>query len=137
MRCHNAGNPEEVFLQLARGEARDCSIHPQANVFRTLLGRASSHFHRVSDSEYSFMQSVAALTTRERLIARGNDWKRSWARTSAILYKNMINFRRSYSLLLYSFLLPSTEVMIFVAVVDWTPFGLTLATVTRTTALRE
>ncbi|XP_042142911.1 ABC transporter G family member 23-like [Ixodes scapularis] len=129
MRGHNASNLEEVFLQLAQGEAQDSSIHPQANVFRTLLGRASSHFHHVSDSEYSFMQSVTALTTQEHLITRGKDLKRSWARTSAILYKNMINFRRSYSLLLYSFLLPSIEVMIFVAVVGRTPFGLTLATV--------
>ena len=56
-----------------------------------------------------------------------NGWFDSYARTSALFWKNITRLRRNMPVLLFQFLLPSIEVILFCACIGQDPFNLKVA----------
>lgn len=57
----------------------------------------------------------------------GNEFQRTYSRISALFEKNIINTRRNLALLLFNFLLPSIEIILFAVSIGQDPFNLPFA----------
>ncbi|KAH7985052.1 hypothetical protein HPB52_025311 [Rhipicephalus sanguineus] len=123
MEQHNTRNLEEIFLRLAK---QDKSSLPPAPEMVTV---EDSHTDRPA-TPLSFMSS--ALEQRPRMNMK--DFGRSMKRVGAMFSKNVIKFRRSFGLLVYSMLLPAIEVSMFCAVLGKVPTGLRIAVVNEEAA---
>lgn len=138
--AHQCGS--YVFLQLAQGDVKEdtppVGHHSILSSLRQSrpgprIGQGARDVEDPEGTQYSFLQSV--LHRKGRINKK--DFGRSRARTGAIFYKNMVKFRRSFGLLVYSFLLPSVEVMIFCAIVGKVPFDLTMAVINKDTGAQK
>ncbi|KAL1467463.1 hypothetical protein MTO96_042165, partial [Rhipicephalus appendiculatus] len=121
MEQHNTRNLEEIFLRLAKQEK--ASLPPAPETIE------DSHNDRPA-TQLSFMSS--ALEQRSRMNMK--DFGRSMKRVGAMFSKNVIKFRRSFGLLVYSMLLPAIEVSMFCAVLGKVPTGLRIAVVNEEAA---
>ncbi|XP_075526822.1 ABC transporter G family member 20-like [Dermacentor variabilis] len=123
MEQHNTHNLEEIFLRLAKQDKSSLPPAPEVVAVEDSQpeGRAT---------QLSFMSS--ALEHRSALNKK--DFNRSMARVGVLFSKNVIKFRRSLSLLLYTMLLPAIEVSTFCAVIGKVPTGLRIAVVNEEAA---
>nr|XP_054924724.1 uncharacterized protein LOC126527463 [Dermacentor andersoni] len=123
MEQHNTHNLEEIFLRLAKQDKS--SLPPAPEVVAVEDSQPERHA-----TQLSFMSS--ALEQRSTLNKK--DFNRSMSRVGVLFSKNVIKFRRSLGLLLYSMLLPAIEVSTFCAVIGKVPTGLRIAVVNEEAA---
>ncbi|XP_064482498.1 ABC transporter G family member 20-like [Ornithodoros turicata] len=132
MTTHKASNLEEVFLILAKMAPSDSP--PQRHVRASLLhsvGRAfgGGEEGQGEETQYSFLASVSAHKKSAIFNVTRKDFDRSIARTRALFRKNVLKITRNPGLLLYSFLLPAIEIMLFCLVIGRVPFDMTISVV--------
>ncbi|XP_077496463.1 ABC transporter G family member 23-like [Amblyomma americanum] len=120
MEVHQTRNLEEIFLRLARQEK---SALPEV-----VIGGERSPDHE--RTQLSFMAS----TLERRPALNKKDLGRSLSRIGVMFSKNVIKFRRSFGLVLYSMLLPAIEVTMFCYVLGKVPTGLRIAVVNEEVA---
>ncbi|XP_064484009.1 ABC transporter G family member 20-like [Ornithodoros turicata] len=123
MRRHNTHNLEEVFLIMASSPSPEGQ--PQAPVQTERRNDQGGD----EATQYSFLASVVRSKQQTLISLDKKDMSRSIARTKAIFQKNVVKIRRNLGLLLYSFLLPSVEVMLYCIVIGKVPFNMFLAVV--------
>ncbi|KAH6922204.1 hypothetical protein HPB50_010867 [Hyalomma asiaticum] len=118
MEQHNTRNLEEIFLRLAK---QDKSSLPPAPMEVAIQESRTER----PPTQLSFMSSAL----EHRPLLNKKDFGRSMKRVGAMFSKNVIKFRRSFGLLVYSMLLPAIEVSMFCAVLGKVPNGLRIAVV--------
>ena len=125
---------EDVFLELCKRDAEKHSLrlHPKGSQSQApdICSVVADALPVVSieDSSDSGLDSCDDVTSTSDVLSDSPHWmKRSVYKTNALFQKNLIRLRRNLPVLLFQFLLPSIEVIIFCVCIGRDPQNISIA----------